>query len=77
MGKGRRQMLLLDLLRSFDPKISVNKTQNVKITGVQEDSRRVRPGDLFIARPGTKNDGSQYINDAVTRGAAAVVASSI
>ena len=44
------------------------------ITGVTENSRRIEPGMLFVAVPGTALDGHAYIGDAVTRGAAAIVA---
>lgn len=37
------------------------------------DSRKVRPGDLFLAVAGTEQDGRDYIGDAIARGAAAVV----
>lgn len=36
------------------------------------DSRKVRPGDLFLAVPGVQQDGRQHIEDAISRGAAAV-----
>ena len=36
------------------------------------DSRQVRPGDLFLAVPGTRQDGRVHIADAISRGAAAV-----
>ena len=36
------------------------------------DSRKVRPGDLFLAVPGTQQDGRVHIADAVARGASAV-----
>lgn len=36
------------------------------------DSRNVRPGDLFLAVPGTQQDGRVHIADAIARGAAAV-----
>jgi len=36
------------------------------------DSRKVRPGDLFLAVPGTQQDGRLHIADAIARGAAAV-----
>lgn len=40
---------------------------------ITADSRRVEPGALFVAIPGTAQDGHHFIEDAVTRGAAAVV----
>ncbi len=36
------------------------------------DSRKVRPGDLFLAVPGAQHDGRDHIADAVSRGAVAV-----
>ena len=43
------------------------------ITLVTEDSRHVRPGALFVAIPGTVQDGHAFIRQALDRGAAAVV----
>ena len=43
------------------------------IVGVTADSRAVQPGYLFVAVPGVKANGAQFIQDAVARGAAAVV----
>ena len=37
------------------------------------DSRQVKPRDLFFAYPGTQTDGRKFIDDAMMRGAAAVV----
>lgn len=42
-------------------------------TGVADDSRQVRPGDVFLAYPGDLADGRRYIADALDRGALAVV----
>lgn len=47
---------------------------NTMIGGLQLDSRRVRPGDLFVAMPGEIHDGRQFIEQAVANGASAVVA---
>ena len=44
------------------------------IGGVAADSRAVRPGDLFVAVPGTKTDGLVYVAAAVAAGAVAVMA---
>jgi len=37
------------------------------------DSRRVRPGDLFVALPGTRMDGHRFVQPALEAGASAVV----
>ncbi|MDF1722675.1 MAG: UDP-N-acetylmuramoyl-L-alanyl-D-glutamate--2,6-diaminopimelate ligase [Minwuia sp.] len=47
---------------------------NVEITGLTADSRDVRPGYLFAAFSGTETDGARFINDAMARGAVAVLA---
>ncbi|GAG53370.1 unnamed protein product, partial [marine sediment metagenome] len=46
---------------------------DVEVRDVVNDSRCVRPGDLFVAINGNACDGARYIDDAVNRGAAAVV----
>ncbi len=45
----------------------------VRIGGLAWDSRRVRPGDLFFAIPGRQHDGHAFIEQAISRGAVAVV----
>ena len=47
--------------------------QDVDISSLSCDSRTVTPGALFVAIPGEHADGTQYIPQAVDRGAAAVV----
>ncbi|OGI56337.1 MAG: UDP-N-acetylmuramoyl-L-alanyl-D-glutamate--2,6-diaminopimelate ligase [Candidatus Muproteobacteria bacterium RIFCSPHIGHO2_12_FULL_60_33] len=46
---------------------------NREVRGLQTDSRRVQPGDLFLAAPGMVADGRDFIGDAVASGACAVV----
>ncbi len=46
------------------------------ITGVTADSRKVEPGSLFVALPGTAADGRAFIPQALSQGAAAVLAPS-
>lgn len=43
------------------------------ITGLQNDSRQIKPGDLFFAYPGAVADGRQYCQEAIHSGAAAIV----
>jgi len=45
----------------------------VEVTGLAHDSRRVRPGDLFVAVPGRATDGHRFLSDAAARGAVAAV----
>lgn len=46
----------------------------IDIKGLSDDSREVRPGWLFIARPGTRDDGHRYIEQALAAGAVAILA---
>ena len=50
-----------------------DKPPAIAFTGVQCDSRRVRPGDLFVAVSGRRDDGTKYGAAALAKGAAAVV----
>jgi len=43
-------------------------------SGVQCDSRRIRPGDLFVALSGSRDDGARYAAAALAKGAVAVLA---
>jgi len=43
------------------------------ISGIVMDSRRVAPGNLFFALPGLRSDGARFIDEAIQRGAVAVV----
>jgi UDP-N-acetylmuramoyl-L-alanyl-D-glutamate--2,6-diaminopimelate ligase len=46
---------------------------NVAVTGVAYDSRRVRPGDVFVALKGLKADGTAFVRQAIDRGAVVVI----
>lgn len=66
-------MLLLHLLRAASLQADLDRVSNVAIQGVREDSRLVQPGDLFVARPGGKTDGVNFLQDARAQGAVAAV----
>lgn len=50
-----------------------NVEGDVSVTGIAVDSRRVRPGDLFVALPGADVDGRAFIPAAVSNGARAIL----
>ena len=47
--------------------------RDVEVSRVEVDSRRVHPGDLFVAVRGAKTDGFAHAADAIARGAVAIV----
>lgn len=53
-------------------KIFAQSDRDLLIRELTLDSRKVRPGDLFLAVPGLKVDGRDHITDAIAHGAAAV-----
>lgn len=55
------------------PQADLRGDAEVRIHGITYDSRRVRPGDLFVCIKGFRFDGHAFINDAIERGAAGVV----
>jgi UDP-N-acetylmuramoyl-L-alanyl-D-glutamate--2,6-diaminopimelate ligase len=57
-------------------KVSITSTSgdmNVDVKGICFDSRKVKPGFLFVAVKGTQSDGHEYIDKVVAAGAQAVV----
>jgi UDP-N-acetylmuramoyl-L-alanyl-D-glutamate--2,6-diaminopimelate ligase len=59
----------------LDVPLNLSSIPDLEVLGVQEDSRLVRSGDLFIARSGTQTDGRRFAEDARCRGAVAIVTS--
>jgi UDP-N-acetylmuramoyl-L-alanyl-D-glutamate--2,6-diaminopimelate ligase len=53
--------------------LSLASPANPDIRGLTADSREVRPGYLFAALTGTRADGRRFVDDAVARGAVAVL----
>lgn len=60
--------LLADLVPSLDGNAAA-----VAVSGLCLDSRRVRPGDLYLAIPGARFDGREFAAQAVAQGAVAVL----
>ncbi len=68
----RPPLALADLLAQV-PHSSVEGRAGGAVTGAACDSRRVKPGDLFGALRGLKEDGRRFAREAVERGAVAVL----
>jgi len=54
--------------------ISDARFATLELGGVSADSRTVKPGDLFVAVAGAKDDGLRHVGAALTAGAAAIMA---
>ncbi len=65
---------LATLLQALPDLKLVHGPGDLSIGGIEEDSRRIFPGDLFVAVRGTRMDGAQFIPEALRRGAVAVAA---
>jgi len=50
--------------------------ESIPVLGLQIDSRRVVPGDIFLALRGSRTDGGAFIAEAARRGAAAILSES-
>lgn len=47
------------------------------VTGVEYDSRRVRPGSVFVAMKGGSTDGNRYVEKAIASGALGIITDSV
>jgi UDP-N-acetylmuramoyl-L-alanyl-D-glutamate--2,6-diaminopimelate ligase len=65
-------MQLKELINQLHP-MSVDGPLEREILGISYDSRRITPGMIFVALPGHHVDGHDYINNAIHRGATAVI----
>jgi MurE/MurF fusion protein len=61
-------MLLKNLIKT-----NLKSHKNIKINGLELDSRKVKKGCIFFALKGNKLNGAKYINEAIKKGASAIV----
>src|SRR5271157_574664 len=54
----------------------LSQSGNPAVAGVEYDSRRVRPGTVFVAMKGETSDGNRFIDQAIAAGAVAIVTDS-
>src|SRR5450432_137433 len=66
-------MTFLELLDGAEIR---NQSGNPQVSGLEYDSRRIKPGHVFIAMRGESSDGNKFIDKAIASGAVAVVTDS-
>lgn len=54
----------------------LSRSGDASVSGLEYDSRRIKPGDLFVAIKGESSDGNKFIDRAIAAGAVAVVTDS-
>jgi UDP-N-acetylmuramoyl-L-alanyl-D-glutamate--2,6-diaminopimelate ligase len=66
-------MIAGDVLVAALPHVELRHWHSLEIRGIQCDSRRIVPGDLFVAVPGVAVDGHRFVPNAIQAGAAAFI----
>jgi len=56
--------------------VGAGGSSDAPVTGIEYDSRRVRPGAVFVAMKGGSTDGNKYIDKAVAAGALGIITDS-
>jgi len=54
----------------------LSQSGNPGVSGLEYDSRKVQPGDVFVAMRGDSNDGNKFIDKAIAQGAVGIVTDS-
>ncbi len=68
-----KAMTFLELLYGAEV---LSQTGNPGIGGLEYDSRRIKPGDAFVAMRGEASDGNKFIEQAIAAGAVAIITDS-
>ena len=67
-----RTTKLQDLLQNVDYEL-VKGSLDVDISDIKDDSRKVEPNDMYIAKVGSTSDSHKYIPDVIKKGAKVLV----
>ena len=86
-GRGEKRAMVEERLIKMAPKLSdylrddeivaSKGSLDRPISGLVMDSRRVVPGNVFFALPGLRTDGAGFIDEAINRGAVAVISNKL
>lgn len=67
-------MKLSELIAVLPFTVNSSAFNAVEVRAVETDSRKVKPGTLFICMRGYQTDGHLFVNEAVSNGAVAIIA---
>ena len=67
-------MTLAEIEREIPGDPTVEGDASLRVFGVQNDSRAVEPGDMFVVRRGAHHDGRAFVDGALKQGAVALLA---
>jgi UDP-N-acetylmuramoyl-L-alanyl-D-glutamate--2,6-diaminopimelate ligase len=67
-------MTISELFDGLDAEL-IRGSGDVVVSGINIDSRLVKPGDIFVAIKGRLSDGHDYIEDVIEKGAVAILVS--
>jgi UDP-N-acetylmuramoyl-L-alanyl-D-glutamate--2,6-diaminopimelate ligase len=73
MNRVSQQDISKNISSIFPSQILIQGEYDPAITGMNLDSRKIKKHELFVAKPGGKFDGRDFIDDAVANGAAVVL----
>src|ERR1017187_4484813 len=57
-------------------RIGAGGDSDLPVAGIEYDSRRVRPGSVFVAMKGGSTDGNKYVDKAIAAGALGIITDS-
>lgn len=69
----QRLRTITDLFGHFGSSESSGMPADVEVKGISCNSKKIKAGYIFVAVRGTRDDGSRFIDEALTNGACAVV----
>ena len=62
-------MKISEIIMNSPVSSEFNFEKDVEVTGLTYDSRKVKPGNIFFAIKGLKDDGNKFVNNALNNGA--------
>ena len=73
MNSARCVDKIIPLRELLEGVLTLRDDQDAEITGLESDSRRLKPGDLFVALKGVEGHGIRFLDQARRAGCAAVI----